>query len=145
MCIIWVVWFPLDRTCAVKEVLLTKLRESGLGIATYMMCQLKPWSCLRAWWSRVGRAMSMLKPACESWGCHAMGFLVTRRWQRCGCPSPITSWSCPYSTCINSHPKYKNKSEPERPLPGMLTVGLFCSGNIQQRDRVDGILCHTRF
>jgi hypothetical protein len=30
----------------------------------------------------------------------------------------------------DSHLKRKNKSERERPLPGMPTIGLFCSGNI---------------
>ena len=39
----------------------------------------------------------------------------------------------------NSHLKHKNKSERERPLPGVPTIGLFWYGNIQQRDCVDGI------
>ena len=37
--------FPPDFAGGVEEVLLTKLRESGLCIATYVTCQLK-WPCL---------------------------------------------------------------------------------------------------
>ena len=33
----------MDRVCGFEEVLLIELRESRLGIATYMTCQLK-WS-----------------------------------------------------------------------------------------------------
>ena len=36
---------PPDSTSGVKVVLLTELREGGLGIVTYMMGQMK-WSCI---------------------------------------------------------------------------------------------------
>jgi hypothetical protein len=50
--------------CGVEEVLLTKLREGGLGIATYVTCQLK-WSCLDRV-SELGEVESVRRCRCRS-------------------------------------------------------------------------------
>jgi len=108
------------------EVLLTKLRESRLGIATYMMGQLK-WSCLDRI-PELGEVKLIRRLWCRS--PHMVVGVVTSpvtRSREGGNIMAVLLWAplgCTFTRPVeNSRPKHKNKSLRERPPPGTSTIG----------------------